>query len=248
VSKAYRDKDCTYCCRANSSTGADHVLARQFFLEQHRGNLPKVPACKQCNGEKSELELYLTSTIPFGATHAHATNALELLIPKRLERNQKLHHELIEGRELVIGIEPGRAQPSVGVSALPFRGDTLVALMEYIARGLTFWHWKLLLPPDRTVLSAAFVHSEVAPFFEQLMAQNALNRVSDTLGNGVFTYEGVQAAAPLELTVWRMSFGTVFKSDQHDQHPRVAYAVTGPSSMRAAVEFADMLKSPSVTP
>jgi hypothetical protein len=52
----FRNKLCAYCGKAEATTD-DHVIARTFFLENRRANLPKVPACEKCNGEKAKLEL-----------------------------------------------------------------------------------------------------------------------------------------------------------------------------------------------
>jgi hypothetical protein len=55
VSKKFKGKPCVYCTDG-TAISADHVIARQFFLERHRANIPKAPACVKCNGEKSALE------------------------------------------------------------------------------------------------------------------------------------------------------------------------------------------------
>ena len=41
TSKEYRGKTCAYCRVPEISVEGDHVVARQFFLVQDRGNLPK---------------------------------------------------------------------------------------------------------------------------------------------------------------------------------------------------------------
>src|SRR5688500_6540735 len=66
-----RDKVCVYCA-TKPAENEDHVFARQFFLESRRANLPKVPACLACNNEKSKLELYLVSVLPFGGLNIDA--------------------------------------------------------------------------------------------------------------------------------------------------------------------------------
>lgn len=86
-SKKYKDKICVYC-RESTSTTADHVFPREFFQKHQRSNLPKVPSCKSCSNEKSKLEHYLLSVLPFGATHSYVHQVLSVDVPKRLERNQ----------------------------------------------------------------------------------------------------------------------------------------------------------------
>jgi hypothetical protein len=55
-SKKFKGKTCIYCCIPESSECPDHVVARSFFLDRNRGNLPQVPACRSCNKKKSDLE------------------------------------------------------------------------------------------------------------------------------------------------------------------------------------------------
>ena len=95
-SKRYRGKRCVYCGRDGASDTGDHVIARGFFLPSERGELPQVPACNQCNNEKSRLEHHLTTVLPFGARHAAASRTLNELVPGRLEHNERVHRDLLD--------------------------------------------------------------------------------------------------------------------------------------------------------
>jgi len=53
-SKKFAGELCVYC-NSRPAVVPDHVFARKFFLLNKRGNLPQVPACDQCNNEKSRL-------------------------------------------------------------------------------------------------------------------------------------------------------------------------------------------------
>jgi hypothetical protein len=83
TSKKFKGKTCAYCGKGGASETGDHVFARQFILEQHRGNLPQVPACRICNSAKSRLESYLLQIMPLGANHADARETFRALMPKR---------------------------------------------------------------------------------------------------------------------------------------------------------------------
>ena len=100
MSKKFKDKLCVYCAEEPSTSG-DHVFARQFFLPRHRINLPKVPACDDCNGEKAELEHYLASLLPFGGRHSDAGENLETMVPKHLGKNIGLNRALAQGQGAV---------------------------------------------------------------------------------------------------------------------------------------------------
>src|SRR5262245_46028730 len=98
-SKKFRDKLCVYCGVRPSTTQGDHVFARELFADGRTENLPKVPACKPCNDDKSRLEHYLASVLPFGGRHADAKHVLEMDVHRRLVKNVALHKRLAEGME-----------------------------------------------------------------------------------------------------------------------------------------------------
>jgi hypothetical protein len=102
MGKTYKHKTCVYCAKPGSSTAPDHVVCRAFFPIEHRDHLPQVPACDDCNREKAKLEHYLTTVMPFGATHGDAASTLGTMVPKRLGRNEALHRELSNGIETVL--------------------------------------------------------------------------------------------------------------------------------------------------
>jgi len=94
MSKKFKGKTCAYCARDKATTD-DHIFAREFFTIADRHNLPKVPACAHCNNAKSKFEHYLTTLFPFAGRHARAVENLVSGVPGRLEKNHKLHRELI---------------------------------------------------------------------------------------------------------------------------------------------------------
>jgi len=98
MSKKYKGKVCVYC-GVNTSDTADHIFAREFFLQENRQNLPKVPACKKCNSEKSVLEHYATTVLPFGGRGKRTQDFLKTMVRKRLAKNYKLHVALFVGKQ-----------------------------------------------------------------------------------------------------------------------------------------------------
>lgn len=99
MSKKFREKLCAYCAKNTSIPQGDHLFAREFFLENDRNDLIKVPACDKCNNEKSRIEHYLTTILPFGGLHADAEQNLSAMVPKRLSKNKRLHSDLQLGME-----------------------------------------------------------------------------------------------------------------------------------------------------
>lgn len=237
--KQYKDKRCVYCGHPNSDDG-DHIICRSFFFPQHRNNLPKVPSCRRCNYEKSKLEHYLTSVLPFGSGNTHAGHMLETMVQPRLVKNVKLHKNLIRGKQITyysLNGSPWEAQMS-----LPFDGGKLLKLYEFITKGLVFYHWGIYLT-DEHITKVGLFTKEGEDFFERLLAMNG-NRVSGSLGNGTFSYEGVQSHESPFLSVWRMSlYGAEFSERRSSREFRAiyAYAITAPKKMPAASKFVQLL-------
>ena len=202
MSKRFRDKPCVYCLTNPSTTTGDHVFAREFFPEAARANLPKVPACESCNNEKSHLEHYLTAVLPFGGRHADALSNLQELVPGRLAKNAKLHRELAHGR----GITLTEEQPGVRVPTmtLPFDSDRLHQLFGFIAKGLLWHHWAVALQAHHDLKVGSLTKFGETSFSASLDL-NAKQRVRCVLGNGAFSYKGVQGTNYPEFSIWKIS-------------------------------------------
>jgi hypothetical protein len=134
--KGYIGKTCAYCSQEGISKVREHVVCKEFFLEQDRGNLPMVPACEECNTAKSKLETYALAVLPFGSFHESAVDYLEKNMQRRLRRNPALKRQLSEGATSLWG-QPDDIFPST--SALPIDYTRIDALLAMIVRGL-FMH------------------------------------------------------------------------------------------------------------
>ncbi len=202
MSKQFKFKPCVYCAGAQVSSTADHVFARQFFLEADRGNLPKVPACEACNRKKSELEHYLATVLPFGGLHAASGENLTTQVPKRLAKNQRLH------RKLGAGFVKRPSSPTLGVDGaaiIPFDGEKLNELYGMIGRGLSWHVWQLTLEPNTVVLSYS-LNAYGEALFSKLLSLEGKQRVSCDLGNGTIFYEGVLINQGGAICAWRIRF------------------------------------------
>jgi len=232
----FKGKTCAYCALPGSGADGDHVVCRQFFLERQRGNLPKVPACKSCNGRKADLERYLTAVMPFGGRHSEATESLNTMGPRRLGGNLKLARELMAGVQYGVPLDSSGA----GTITIPFDSEQLRDLYEMIARGLAWHHWELLLPPATVNVYGWFTTPEGTALFERLFQHNARRRVTRQLG-GAFVYEGAQAKDYEQFTIWRMSLYGAVMANNHDKTTQVGYVITAPKAMAAASQFIQLL-------
>lgn len=202
MSKLFKGKTCVYCGAVGASDTGDHVLAREFVAVEHRGQIPKVPACAVCNNKKAAIENYLTAVLPFGGRHAEALDNLTANVPKRLAKNQKLHRNLYSGSSRVWSPEPSGLV--VNTMAVPLDGDRLEQLIALMVRGLMFHHWGVILGPNifLQVLSLT-KHGEI--FFAGYSKLNAKQRVTNDIGKGALVYEAAQAVDNDAISVWQMS-------------------------------------------
>jgi hypothetical protein len=230
MSKLFKGKTCAYCAVPGASDTADHVLSRQLVAVAHRGDIPKVPACTSCNGKKAALEAYVTAVLPFAGRHCDALPNLTANVPKRLEKNQKLHRALSAGQSRVWSRE--RSGLLVNTLALPLDGERLEELVGLIVRGLMFHHWDVALAPDMLVMVLSLTRRGEA-FFDHYGKANAKQRVANNIGAGALVYEGAQGIDNDAVSFWQLSlYGgiTVASEDGKDFSSRFGI-MTGPKSI-----------------
>jgi hypothetical protein len=202
MSKKFKGKLCAYCAEREAVTG-DHIFARELFLPSARANLPQAPICQECNNEKSKLEHYLTTVLPFGGRHSASVESLASMVPKRLRKNAKLHRELAAGQQNVSTCAP--SGEAVQTMTIPFDGERLERLVAMIARGLIWYHWQVYLRNDYAIQVHTVTRVGEQLYDELLFKRNARDRVHGNLGAGAFVYEGVQAVDDPGITAWRFS-------------------------------------------
>lgn len=200
MSKKYKRKRCVYC--GGMAEGPDHVFARKFFLRDKRESLPKVPACKACNGEKSELEHYLASLLPFGGRHADARKNLVEMVPKRLTKNRSLHGILVAGQRQAWTLDLSGLY--LKTFTLPIDGDRLTSLFRFVTRGLLAHHFNVILNHEHFVMASALT-PKGEEYFEHQIRKGAAQRIAADLGEGTFRYVGAQGTDYPEVSIWLFS-------------------------------------------
>ena len=199
MSKQFKGKLCAYCHTRKSIRQGDHIFARKLFLEEDRANLPKVPACDQCNNEKSAIEHYLAIVLPFGGMHDAAQENLSTLVPGRLEKNKKLHRKL-QAEMSYVNYTDHEGNESKRM-VIPFDGDLYAKLFGYIAKGLSLYYWETYITKNSISFSTSLSEAGIQSF-EHFFALNTPNRVVNSIANNTFTYKGVQAVDNDQITFW----------------------------------------------
>ena len=220
MSKQFRDKKCVYCVDNFSTSVGDHIFARQFFPEELRNNLPKVPACKQCNDQKSQLEHYATTVFPFGAQHQHALPNLEK-VKDRLAKNQKLHRELKSGASTIISPEN-----SLPIMTILIDTQKVMDLFKYITKGLIWHHWEVYILSESDV-GVRLITKETEEHYDSWFLN--VPSVTNNLGDGTFMYEG-KRGSDNKYSCWKFQFlgGANLTNDQTTFTSLVA--ITAPSN------------------
>jgi hypothetical protein len=234
-SKKYAGELCVYC-NSKPAVVLDHVFARKFFLLNQRGTLPQVPACDQCNNEKSRLEYRLTALLPFGGRHADALTNLETMVPKRLAKNARLHSELAHGR----GTTWNRSKGGLLVRQMTLpMGGQLEKLFEFIAKGLLWHHWKVRLTDDHTVVAGLVPDNFLDPFSKVPPDR----RVNVNLGGGTASYQGLQGDDYPEVSAWEFTiYGGLEITDETQQPPRTYRKIGATTSHKRVAEKAESLR------
>ncbi len=232
----FSGEKCIYCCVRPSETD-DHVFAKKFFNVRQRGNLPQVPACKICNGEKAKLEQELMVVLAFGGRHADASENLAA-------QERRLANNLKQLRTLRKGIRYGWVrEQGVWRRVLQIPVDWLKVheLFVYITKGLAWRHFdKLELDADCFVEAHSLVGS-VGGNVRHLLGLNVRSRVEQNLGGGTFHYRGAQAIDNPQITVWEFTILGGLRVASNAEGPHNIGAMTGPKRARIMAEQAALL-------
>jgi hypothetical protein len=122
---------------------------------------------------------------------------------------------------------------------IPLDAESLVALYRFVAKGLAFHHWQILMPEGEVIVDATWFIPEGAHLFERLLSVGNCNSTgSIVLGGGEFCYQGSQWLDYPQVTFWRFNlYGAEMSARANGREYLVstAYAMTTPKTQKAAV-------------
>lgn len=232
MSKKYKGKTCAYCAVAESETG-DHVVCRNFFPENMRRGLPKAPACERCNGGKSKLEHYLTTLLPFCSTHPSGLKGQAELVRRRIQKNEPLRRKLADGMGRIEVQGPNGE--SNELLALPFDGAQYMEYLALVVRGLVWWEWSCVVPPDYLVQVVSMTARKFEQFEDHVLSLGSAERRTGNFANGGLTYTGSSAPDDRAFSAWKVDLydGLFLATDDLSgkKHQLVAGVLTGPPAL-----------------
>ncbi|MEO6967597.1 MAG: hypothetical protein ABI132_03955 [Rhodanobacteraceae bacterium] len=210
MSKQFKNKICVYC--GGLSTTGDHVIARDFFPLSSRANLPIVPACAACNNAKSALEHYLATILPGGSAHPVAIEVQRKKLGARLAKNRRLT------RELGAGMRP---LPN-GWGSIPLRADTVQRYMQFVAKGLAFHHFGVVID-SRFGVEGSVWRTDGPTALERMHEEHGdrLTRITASFADGAFEYIAHVARDYVPLSLWqiRLYGGVAMGGEGNDLEP-----------------------------
>lgn len=214
-SKKYRGKQCAYCGVDGISRDAEHVLARSFFLDEDKIDLPIVPSCRKCNAEKERIEDYVLMAFSLGNRHVDAKKFTEAHFHKRAKKRQKLLNSLLRtSRNVFERQESGIVLPT---RTIDIDTPRILRFFELVARGLYFHHRGVAMPAATRCTTRLFKDDDAAVYTEQTRQGFGPNTqaVNENIGRGNIQYGALISNDIEGASYWIMSLmgGIVFGSD-----------------------------------
>lgn len=177
----------------------DHVVARSFFPERLRADLPQVPACETCNNYKSGLEHYLATVLPLAGRDRASFEVNEKTLERKLANNAALHDELNRGFEL------HAASDLYGQHGTVLRPDVLSEYSKLLALGLLRHHFDYRMEGLQEVRGAALAHSRSSAIDSlHLKVRTQVSTVAAQFAEGALTYRGFAATANPGSSFWQI--------------------------------------------
>ena len=167
---------------------------------RRRGNLPKVPACTDCNNRKSKYERYAMAVFPFGAMDDAGKEMLETKVKDRLRKDQRLWRQLRDGRGGTVVVNPdGTADTTFRI---PFDDEQASNLFGMIIRGLVWHHCRSPIPSSYVVRLFYLTEFRLSLFKQQIISRSPEQFQEISLADGAFYYQFTQSADDPFFTAW----------------------------------------------
>jgi hypothetical protein len=232
ASKKFKNKPCTYCGRSDVPTEREHVLAREFVLEgMPVKQWPCAPACRQCNAEKADLERYVITVGSLVGRHKDARANLERNAERRLAKNPVIAQGLRMRRGSTWVKEGGVWMRSAEVD---FDWDKLERLCVFMAKGLAWHHWMVVLGDNCFVEVHRPLVGTLRQVFMRFRGMRG-TRLTGEVGGDTFTYHGAQGTDNPHVMVWELRlYGGLLCAGDPDG---LIGVLTGPSRIHDRAEL-----------
>jgi len=241
MKKALRGSLCAYCGERLATT-EDHVIGRNFFPVHLRSNLPKVPACSNCNGRKADYERYAMAVFPFGSEHHAAQDMLRTKVKRRLEKDPRLLRQLQQSQKDVTVVNPDGSTDTT--FCIQFNHEQTFNLFDMIIRGLLWHHCRSPLPSSYVVRLFSLTDQDL-DLFKKLVLSLSPDQFQDvSLANGTFWYQFTRNPDDPFFTAWILGIYDILNVCDIDDNGQLrrchVAALTGPQEIN---RIADAIKA-----
>jgi len=201
---------CAYCT-IRPGVEREHVIARQFFPpdERWRGNLPIVPSCRECNGDKQRVEDIVGVYMQFGDASEGAGRVLVERVPRTLAKNRPLTDSLRKGYlgKVLLRKESGVLIPAVAIELNDEHLRAADRWYRFTLRGLYRYETGEPLPLDHAIcLIKPRTAEQYAYLRDMILADPTHQRRS--VAAGEFRY--IYATSRLDpVSMWLIAFRSV---------------------------------------
>lgn len=239
--RKYRGQLCAYC-RTQMSTTDDHVVGKGFVPDRLRADLPKVPACKACNGRKADLERYAMAVFPFGAQEPVGTEMLRTRVGARLAKDQRLLREMAAGAKDAVHIDASGGQHRR--LAVPFDWQRSSELFKMLILGLLWHHNQAPMPGTHTIRLLALTTRGLDWFRGSVLALSRENYREVALAGGAFSYRFTQSPDDPFFSAWILDvYGSISISVSLEDGELVRVFVAALTGPEQVAELGDRIES-----
>lgn len=188
-------------CGTREATTRDHVPPRAIFTKPLPSRLITVPACAECNNGAAGLdeEFRVNLGLVIGHKNVQATRLWKERSLATIDRNVRLART-IRGSIGSCRLYTGAGSYLGSLPAVPWPADRFHVVIERIARGLYFHHFKEILG-HRVDCSVNLLRGLTKDFLD-----STAGWPTDNIGDGVFVYRyGRAHDSPLD-SFWVFQF------------------------------------------
>lgn len=205
ANKKQKIGQCVYCGDTKPLT-RDHVIARCLFPAPLPTVMVTIPACNDCNAEKSKHDDYLRDMLVVDR-NSEQSKAAQALLDKVQRASQRNQSVVMRGAKSEGEFGPVYSKGGIYLGeafSFPLEGERVNHIFSLIVRGLYYQLTERFLPQETEFDVRRLTAEEFSKIWEELkkMGFNGPYR----LGDDVFTCIFIYAAEEPTLSHWWLWF------------------------------------------
>ncbi len=209
MSRKLHKETCGYC-GVQPASEREHVIARQFFPpeKRFRGDLPRIPSCRNCNAAKQKAEDGPAVIFQFGHFSEASERVLQTRVRRTLAKNRRLLTTLQQGlHEVWARQNSGLVVPTLALTLSERELGEIHDWFRFVTRGLYYFEFGSPIPEEYTIHLVKPASMEQFLILRDLVAQDSKHQ-RRSFANGEFRY--IFAANHREqVSMWLFAFKSI---------------------------------------